>query len=98
MGDRAIHARVTGRVQRVGFRQGCRQLARSLSLAGWVRNLSDGSVEVFAQGDASAVDSLVDWLWAGPGGAFVTGVETDNVAFDDTVRDFFIHPNPAKTF
>ncbi len=97
MADRAIHARVVGRVQRVGFRQTCRQLARSLGLFGWVRNLADGSVEVFAQGDPVAIDRLVEWLWAGPGGAFVTGVETDTVASDDTLRDFFIHPNPAKT-
>lgn len=96
MSDKAVHARVTGHVQGVGFRQGCRQIARSLGLVGWVRNLQDGSVEVFAQGTSDAIDGLVNWLWSGPSGARVTGVESDSVSADFTLRDFFIHPNPAK--
>lgn len=91
---KAIHAYVSGRVQGVTFRQGCRQTARSLHLVGWVRNLADGRVEVWAQGDAPACDRLVDWLWAGPPAAAVTGVEADAVAPDVTLRDFFIHPDP----
>lgn len=97
MNHRAIHATVTGRVQGVGYRQSCRQVARSNDLGGWVRNRSDGSVEVFAQGSDEAIDRLVEWLWAGPGPAVVTGVESDTVAMDATLRDFFIHPDPSKT-
>ncbi len=52
---------------------------------------------MFAQGDADAIDTLVAWLWSGPSAARVTGVESDSVAFDTTLRDFFIHPDPAKT-
>jgi acylphosphatase len=62
-------------------------------LVGWVRNLADGRVELFAQGDPSGVDRLIDWLWAGPSGATVTGVETDVVAMDTTITDFFIQPD-----
>ncbi len=97
MVDRSIRATVTGRVQGVGFRQSCRQVARSLDLAGWVHNTADGSVVVFAQGSEDAVERLVTWLWQGPAGARVTGVESDSVAADNTLRDFFIHPNPSKT-
>jgi acylphosphatase len=97
MSRRAIQARITGRVQGVGFRQSCRQVARSLGLDGWVRNRSDGSVEVFAQGNVESIDALVAWLWSGPSAATVTGVESDSVAGDSTLRDFFIHPDPAKT-
>jgi acylphosphatase len=97
MTAKAIRASVTGRVQQVGYRQGCRQVARSLGLVGWVRNRLDGSVEVFAQGEADDVDRLVSWLWGGPALAMVTGVESDVVARDDTLRDFFIHPNPTKS-
>ncbi len=92
----AVRALVTGRVQQVGYRQSCRQVARSLGLVGWVRNLADGSVEVFAQGESDHVDRLVAWLWGGPAMAAVTGVESDVVAEDRTLRDFFIHPNPMK--
>lgn len=90
---KAVHAFVTGRVQGVGYRQGCRHTARSLDLVGWVRNLADGRVELFAQGPQENVDKLLDWVWAGPGGARVTGVETDVVATDVTLTDFFIQPN-----
>jgi hypothetical protein len=42
------------------------------------------------------VDRLVAWLWGGPAMAVVTGVQSDVVAPDNTLRDFFIHPNPMK--
>ena len=97
MSETAVHAIVTGQVQAVGYRQTCRQVARSLGLVGWVRNLLDGRVEVFAQGEAESVDRLVSWLWGGPAMAVVVGVESEVVAADRTLRDFFIHPNPMKS-
>lgn len=90
---KAIRGRVTGRVQGVGYRQGCRRFARSVDLVGWVRNRADGSVELHAQGERSQVDRFADWLWDGPGGALVMGVETDVVALDATLTDFFIQPD-----
>lgn len=97
MTAKAIHAYVAGQVQQVGFRQACRQVARSLGLVGWARNLGDGRVEVFAQGESDEVDRLVDWLWSGPALALVTGVESDVVSIDRSLRDFFIQPNPMKS-
>lgn len=94
---KAVHAHVSGQVQQVGFRQACRQVARSVGLVGWVRNLADGRVEVWAQGDAEGVDRLVEWLWSGPAMSVVTGVESDMVALDRSLRDFFIQPNPMKS-
>ena len=96
MTERALRAHVIGQVQQVGYRQSCRQVARSLGLVGWVRNLVDGRVEVFAQGEADNVDRLITWLWSGPAMAVVVGVESEIVAPDTTLRDFFIHPNPMK--
>lgn len=97
MSDKAVHVLVSGQVQQVGYRQACRQVARSLGLVGWVRNVADGRVEVFAQGGADEVDRLVSWLWAGPSLAMVTGVESDVVAADLSLRDFFIHTNPMRS-
>ncbi len=96
MSEKAVHAYVTGRVQQVGYRQTCRSVARSLDLVGWVRNLEDGRVEIFAQGESVSVDRLIDWAWTGPSAANVTGVESDSVAIDGTLTDFFIQPNPTK--
>lgn len=90
---KAVRVLVEGRVQGVGFRQGCRSTARSLDLVGWVRNLNDGRVELFAQGGEEGIDRLLDWVWAGPPSARVFGVESDVVAVDATLTDFFIQPN-----
>jgi acylphosphatase len=87
---KAMHALVRGRVQRVGFRQGVKVAARQLGLTGWVRNTPDGMVEVFAQGDEKAVDQLVGWLWLGPSGSGVVGVESEVVPIDRIVQDFVI--------
>ena len=97
MTQRAIHAWVSGGVQEVGYRQTCRSVARSLGLTGWVRNLPDGRVEIFAQGGIDALDRLTTWAWAGPSMAAVSGVESETAQPDVTLTDFFIHPNVAIT-
>jgi acylphosphatase len=70
-----LHVRVTGAVQGVGFRWFVRERARRLGLAGWVRNLPDGSVEVAAAGDSGQIDLLRGELLRGPDGADVAGLE-----------------------
>ena len=69
-----MHVRVTGVVQGVGFRWFVRERARRLGLAGWVRNLPDGSVEVFAEGDQGQLDLLEGELQKGPQGARVASL------------------------
>jgi len=71
----AKHVRVRGTVQGVAFRWYTKERARELGLAGWVQNLDDGSVEVWAEGAPSAVDELVRWLAHGPPAARVANVE-----------------------
>jgi acylphosphatase len=87
---KAIHAYVSGRVQGVTYRQATRTAARGLDLVGWVRNLPDGRVEVWGQGEDGAVERLVEWLWLGPPGAAVTGVESEVVRIDRMLADFLI--------
>lgn len=87
---KAVHAVVRGRVQAVGFRQSAKSLARSLGLHGWVRNTEPGTVEVWVQGSGEAVDRMIDWLWLGPPGSAVVGVESDAVAPDMLLQDFLI--------
>ena len=70
-----LHVRVTGIVQGVGFRWFVRERARRLGLAGWVRNLPDGSVEVVASGDPHQLDLLRGELRRGPTGARVDGIQ-----------------------
>ena len=77
-------------MQGVGYRQAARVTARAFGLNGWVRNTKEGTVEVFAQGDDDSVNRLVDWLWLGPNGHGVAGVESDVVPVDPQLHDFFI--------
>ncbi|MGC1387077.1 MAG: acylphosphatase [Steroidobacteraceae bacterium] len=66
--------RITGRVQGVYFRHSARMEAERLALAGYARNLPDGSVEVVAQGPVAAVEQLRQWLHQGPKMARVEAV------------------------
>jgi acylphosphatase len=75
LGVSDLHVRVTGIVQGVGFRWFVRERARRLGLAGWVRNLSDGSVEVAASGDPHQLELLRGELRRGPNGAHVDGIQ-----------------------
>jgi len=67
--------RVRGKVQGVFFRAATASRARALEITGWAKNLPDGSVDVLACGSEDAVESMVAWLWRGPGGARVDQVE-----------------------
>jgi acylphosphatase len=66
---------VHGRVQGVFFRDTTRRMAESRGVAGWVRNNPDGSVEAAFEGDADAVERMVQFAREGPRGADVQRVE-----------------------
>jgi len=71
----ARHAWIRGAVQGVAFRWSTKQRARELGLAGWVRNLPDGRVEAWIEGEGPAVETMVAWLHRGPPAARVAGVD-----------------------
>ncbi|MGC6177925.1 acylphosphatase [Lacrimispora sp. 38-1] len=56
------HIYISGRVQGVGFRFRVMQFANQFKLAGWVRNLDDGRVEMELQGEREKIDHLFDIL------------------------------------
>ncbi len=86
----ALHAFVSGRVQGVFFRMFVYREARALGLCGEVRNLPDGRVEVRAEGDRAALESLVGKLRSGPRGAAVTGVTAEWLDYGHEYDDFSI--------
>lgn len=61
-----IHCYISGKVQNVWFRATTKEKADQLGLTGWVRNLSDGRVEVLACGTQEKIKALYDWLKQGP--------------------------------
>jgi len=64
----------------VSYRATTRATAQALGLIGWVRNLPDGSVELEAEGESSAVERLIEWLHRGPAGAAVVSVDLEWIA------------------
>lgn len=70
---------ISGRVQGVGYRAFAAHAARQVNVAGWVRNLADGRVEVQAAGTAGQLDSFEGWLRRGPRFAEVRGFEVMEV-------------------
>jgi acylphosphatase len=78
----AVKLEIDGLVQGVGFRWWTRERARRFGLAGWVRNRSDGTVEVAVSGDADSVERFIEQLREGPSGSRV-----------DVIRRGAIHPS-----
>jgi acylphosphatase len=71
----ALRVLVTGRVQGVGFRAACRRRATEAGVDGWVRNLPDGRVEAWLEGDREAVGRVAEWCHRGPSWAAVSDVD-----------------------
>lgn len=76
VGDTVVASiRVSGRVQGVGFRFFAVDVAVGLGITGWVKNLSDGRVEVEAYGIKESVEVMIERLHQGPLGASVSNVD-----------------------
>ena len=65
---------ISGKVQGVGYRFSCMEAAYKHDIKGYVRNKSDGSVYVEAEGAGEALDRFVEWCRKGPMWARVTDV------------------------
>ena len=73
---------VSGAVQGVGFRYFVERVAHELKLSGYVRNLRDGRVEVYAIGFATSLAVLRQQLERGPRGAFVTRLDEEEALLE----------------
>jgi acylphosphatase len=69
---------ISGRVQGVGFRFFVEAVARQEGVGGWVRNLPDGAVEAFIEGDEEAVNRVEGKIRRGPPAARIEHVETES--------------------
>lgn len=81
------HIVLHGIVQGVGMRFYCRQTARRMGVRGYVKNLSNGTVELIAQGDESLLKRFVNQIkTASPGQLDDVVVET--VELDKRYKNF----------
>lgn len=80
---KAIRLYITGTVQGVFFRQYIKENADKNSVLGYVRNLEDGRVEVFLQGESNSVDSLIAICKRGPQHSQIRSVEEKEERLQD---------------
>lgn len=79
------YLKIQGKVQGVGFRQNAFILAQKLGVKGWVKNTSEGSVEILVEGEPSSVDLFLEWCHEGPIHSVVNSV----TVLKSETRDFF---------
>jgi len=72
-----LHAVVRGHVQGVFFRVITRDCATRLGLKGTVKNLPDGTVEIYAQGSKNRLDEMINSLKGDRGPGYIEEVITD---------------------
>ena len=92
-----MRAEVRGQVQQVGFSEAVVALARTLDLAGWVREDDDGAVRVHAEGAPEAVGELRQFLARGPEGAEVERVDEQRAKVEGH-EQFAIRGRPTGAF
>jgi len=73
--EKHISIKITGKVQAVGFRYHCQNIANELSIKGFVKNEYDGSVYIEASGEANKIEQFVNWCYNGPKWAMVENVQ-----------------------
>ena len=86
----AVHISVYGEVQGTGFRIWSKEQADKFSLSGWTRKASDGSIEIFSQGEEDKINDFVSICWDGPNRAFIDEVLVKDTNPDDSFSVFEI--------
>ncbi len=86
----AVRLIISGRVQGVFFRAYTKEVADSLGLKGFVRNLKDGSVEVIAVGDEDRIKKFIAWCKKGPRNAKVEDVKIKYTEIKEDFKEFEI--------
>lgn len=88
-GNVCVKYRLTGEVQNVGFRNYLAQAAQDLSVRGWAKNESDGSLIVLVQGENEAVSKIIPHIQSGPASAQVMNVAELLVEEEDDIPSEF---------
>jgi acylphosphatase len=85
----AMRLKIAGIVHGVSFRATMARVAEQHRVRGWVRNMNDGTVEAFLEGNEAAVLRVTEWARRGPPRAVVKRVEARRVV-PQNFRDFRI--------
>ena len=85
------HISVYGEVQGSGFRSWAKEQCKKLGLSGWARKASDGSIEIFVQGEEESINSFISLCWDGPPFSHVDDVLVQDANSDDSISGFEIY-------
>jgi len=85
-----IRCVVSGRVQGVAYRAYVQEAATALDLVGYTRNVSDGTVEVVAQGEIETLKDFIEYLHEGSLLAEVSTVSADWRSPTETFSEFSV--------
>jgi acylphosphatase len=85
-----LHFTIHGDVQGVSFRHYTKQLATELNLTGSVKNNSDGTVEITAEGHEQDLKKLLEWCHKGPELAKVTKISSEWLTYKAEFQNFTI--------
>jgi acylphosphatase len=80
-----------GKVQGVYFRNNMKLIASENNVKGWVRNLSQGSVEAVLEGKKGDVDEVIKWSFRGPSDAIVANVTVKKESYNGDFSSFEIN-------
>ena len=85
------HISVYGEVQGSGFRSWAKEQSLKLNLSGWARKASDGSIEIFVQGEVEPITSFISLCWDGPSFSHVDDVLVQDASQDESIQGFEIY-------
>ena len=88
MSNKRVRLVVTGRVQGVFFRQSLKAKSIQNNIFGWVKNLSNGSVECILEGTEENILIIVKWAHIGPANSIVENIEIHNEKFNNEFTKF----------
>ena len=89
---RTVRLAIRGRVQGVGYRDWAISTALKLGLRGWVRNRTDGSVEMLICGDTATVEAMIEACRRGPSLASVEEVDAEPADVAEVGKGFTQRP------
>ncbi len=88
---KSVRLYIKGTVQGIFFRQFVKENAERYNVKGFVRNLEDGRVEVFAEGNQEDVEKLIELCKQGPKHSQIANVEVKEERFQDFKEFKLLH-------
>ena len=85
------HISIYGEVQGSGFRSWAKEQSAKLNLMGWAHKASDGSIEIFVQGEEEPLNVFISLCWDGPSFAHVEDVLVQDANHDESLKGFEIY-------